>query len=106
MARIPTWRPSRRSQLSSHLFSPAGCAPRGRIALPPRDPRGFIAIDAEPPLHRTRVPLSIDPDDIVAEDEILSILNVPPRKTGRVIRRKGAFFQSVKEACKCISLGL
>lgn len=38
--------------------------------------------------------------DYVAEDEILSILNVPPGELGRVIRRKGAFIQSVKEACK------
>ncbi|CAL9115166.1 unnamed protein product, partial [Musa textilis] len=53
-----------------------------------------------PPLHRTRVPLSIDPDDIVAEDEILSILYVPPGKIGRVITRKEAFIRSVKEACK------
>ncbi|XP_065019581.1 uncharacterized protein LOC135645278 isoform X2 [Musa acuminata AAA Group] len=44
------------------------------------------------------------PDDIVAEgyvpeEEILSILNVPPGKMGRVIGRKGASIQSVKESC-------
>ncbi|RRT83274.1 hypothetical protein B296_00008044 [Ensete ventricosum] len=44
-------------------------------------------------------------DDIVAEgyvpeEEILSILNVPPGKMGRVIGRKGASIQSVKESCQ------
>ncbi|WOL03020.1 hypothetical protein Cni_G11740 [Canna indica] len=44
------------------------------------------------------------PDNLVAEgyapeEEILSILNVPPGKMGRVIGKKGASIQSVKESC-------
>lgn len=43
-------------------------------------------------------------EDLIAEgyspeQEILSILNVPPGKMGRVIGKRGASIQSVKECC-------
>jgi len=34
------------------------------------------------------------------EEEILSVLDVPPGKMGRVIGRKGASILSIKESCK------
>lgn len=34
------------------------------------------------------------------EEEILSILDVPPGKMGRIIGRKGASILSIKESCK------
>ncbi|XP_010267085.1 PREDICTED: uncharacterized protein LOC104604449 isoform X2 [Nelumbo nucifera] len=44
------------------------------------------------------------PDDLavegnVPEEEVLSVLNVPPGKMGLVIGRRGASIQSVKESC-------
>lgn len=36
----------------------------------------------------------------VPEEEILSVLNVPPGKMGRVIGKRGASIRSVKESCK------
>ncbi|XP_010267080.1 PREDICTED: uncharacterized protein LOC104604444 [Nelumbo nucifera] len=44
------------------------------------------------------------PDDLAAErnvpeEEILSVLNVPPGKMGLVIGRRGASIQSIKESC-------
>jgi len=40
------------------------------------------------------------------EEEILSVLDVPPGKMGRVIGRKGAVILSIKQSCKYISLSL
>lgn len=34
------------------------------------------------------------------EEEILSVLDVPAGKMGRVIGRKGASIMSIKESCK------
>ncbi|OAY75370.1 Exonuclease 3'-5' domain-containing protein 1 [Ananas comosus] len=50
-------------------------------------------------------PLPPFPDDLVTEDyvpdrEILSVLNVPPGKMGRIIGKKGSSIMSVKESCK------
>lgn len=42
-----------------------------------------VAMDTEPP-----------------EEEILSVLNVPPGKMGRVIGKKGASILSIKKSCK------
>ncbi|XP_056161854.1 uncharacterized protein LOC130135963 [Syzygium oleosum] len=44
------------------------------------------------------------PDDIsaaenAAEEEIVSVLDVPPGKMGRVVGRRGASIMSVKESC-------
>ncbi|XP_073007623.1 uncharacterized protein [Typha latifolia] len=49
-------------------------------------------------------PLPPLPDDLVAEgytpkEEILSVLNVPPGKMGRVIGKRGASIMSVKQSC-------
>lgn len=38
--------------------------------------------------------------DQCPEEEILSVLDVPPGKMGRVIGRKGASILAIKEACK------
>ena len=40
------------------------------------------------------------------EEEILSVLDVPPGKMGCVIGRKGATILSIKESCKYFSLPL
>jgi hypothetical protein len=40
------------------------------------------------------------------EEEILSVLDVPPGKMGCVIGRKGATILSIKESCKYFSLSL
>ncbi|KAG8051603.1 hypothetical protein GUJ93_ZPchr0001g31835 [Zizania palustris] len=50
-------------------------------------------------------PLPTAPDDIeadvyVPEVDILSVLDVPPGKMGRVIGRKGSSIMAVKESCK------
>ena len=42
--------------------------------------------------------LSLDAEH--PEEEILSVLDVPPGKMGRVIGRKGASILSIKESCK------
>lgn len=39
-------------------------------------------------------------EDQCPEEEILSVLDVPPGKMGRVIGRKGASILAIKEACK------
>lgn len=39
-------------------------------------------------------------EDQCLEEEILSVLDVPPGKMGRVIGRKGASILAIKEACK------
>lgn len=36
----------------------------------------------------------------VPEEEILSVLNVPSGKMGRVIGKKGASIRAIKESCK------
>ena len=42
----------------------------------------------------------IEADVHVPEVDILSVLDVPPGKMGRVIGRKGSTIMSVKESCK------
>ncbi|KAL0017565.1 hypothetical protein SO802_004634 [Lithocarpus litseifolius] len=42
--------------------------------------------------------------DHAPEEEILSVLDVPPGKMGRVIGRKGVTILSIKESCKYFSL--
>lgn len=44
--------------------------------------------------------------DNAPEEEILSVLDVPPGKMGRVIGRKGASITAVKEACRSVSVHL
>lgn len=39
-------------------------------------------------------------DENAPEEEILSVLDVPQGKMGRVIGRKGASILSIKESCK------
>lgn len=43
-------------------------------------------------------------DENIPEEEILSVVDVPPGKMGRVIGRKGASILSIKESCKYVSL--
>lgn len=45
------------------------------------------------------IPDSIRTDDQALEEEILSVLNVPPGKMGCVIGRRGATILSIKESC-------
>jgi exonuclease 3'-5' domain-containing protein 1 len=42
----------------------------------------------------------IEADVYVPEADILSVLDVPPGKMGRVIGRKGSTIMAVKECCK------
>lgn len=42
----------------------------------------------------------------VPEEEILSILDVPPGKMGRIIGRRGSSILAIKESCKYIYLFL
>ncbi|AQK96120.1 uncharacterized protein LOC100273227 [Zea mays] len=46
------------------------------------------------------VPDDIEADVYVPEADILSVLDVPPGKMGRVIGRKGSTIMAVKECCK------
>lgn len=46
--------------------------------------------------------LIAESDDV--EEEILSALDVPPGKMGRIIGRRGASIKLVKESCKYYSL--
>ncbi|KAI4379810.1 hypothetical protein MLD38_006056 [Melastoma candidum] len=46
-----------------------------------------------------KIPDGIVADGIVLEEEILSILDVPPGKMGRVIGRRGSSILAVKESC-------
>uniref|UniRef100_A0A0D9V238 3'-5' exonuclease domain-containing protein n=1 Tax=Leersia perrieri TaxID=77586 RepID=A0A0D9V238_9ORYZ len=50
-----------------------------------------------PPLPT--VPDEIEPDVYVPEVDILSVLDVPPGKMGRVIGRKGSSIMEVKQSC-------
>ncbi|XP_006644259.1 uncharacterized protein LOC102701212 [Oryza brachyantha] len=50
-----------------------------------------------PPLPT--VPDEIEPDVYVPEADILSVLDVPPGKMGRVIGRKGSSIMEVKQSC-------
>jgi len=43
---------------------------------------------------------SLNADGNGPEEEILSVLDVPPGKMGRVIGKKGATILSIKAACK------
>ena len=43
-------------------------------------------------------------DGSAPEEEILSVLDVPPGKMGRVIGKRGASILSIKESCKYLSL--
>lgn len=45
------------------------------------------------------LPDSLAAEGYVPEEEILSVLNVPPGKMGRVIGKRGATIKSVKESC-------
>ncbi|TVU34156.1 hypothetical protein EJB05_15985 [Eragrostis curvula] len=50
-------------------------------------------------LWRLSVRNDIEPDVYVPEVDILSVLDVPPGKMGRVIGRKGSSIMAVKESC-------
>lgn len=41
-------------------------------------------------------------ENAASEEEILSVLDVPPGKMGRIIGRKGASILSIKESCKYV----
>jgi len=43
---------------------------------------------------------SLNADDNGPDEEILSVLDVPPGKMGRVIGKRGATILSIKAACK------
>lgn len=45
-------------------------------------------------------------DGDAPEEEILSVLDVPPGKMGRVIGRRGASILSIKESCKYHSISI
>jgi exonuclease 3'-5' domain-containing protein 1 len=45
------------------------------------------------------IPDNLKSEDQCLEEEILSVLDVPPGKMGRVIGRKGASILAIKEAC-------
>ncbi|KAL9376531.1 hypothetical protein Peur_030651 [Populus x canadensis] len=50
--------------------------------------------------HIPPIPDNLIIEDNAPEEEILSVLDVPPGKMGRVIGRRGASILSVKESCK------
>jgi len=47
------------------------------------------------------VPENVITDNKALEEEILSVVDVPPGKMGRVIGRKGASILAIKESCNC-----
>jgi len=42
-------------------------------------------------------------DGSIPEEEVLSVVDVPPGKMGRVIGRRGASILSIKQSCEYVS---
>uniref|UniRef100_A0A0A9DTY5 K Homology domain-containing protein n=1 Tax=Arundo donax TaxID=35708 RepID=A0A0A9DTY5_ARUDO len=81
LSKVSLWRLAVRSELYCRCFCTNDNQYADWPALPP-------------------VPDDFEADVYVPEVDILSVLDVPPGKMGRVIGRKGSSIKAVKESCK------